>query len=89
MNNGDKPAMPTSAQPGGYHNPHNPHAIAAPITEGGMTKREAFAMAAMQGEIAGSAGGQRPAPGSAAQYAVECADALLAELDKPHGAKEE
>ncbi len=48
----------------------------------GLTKREMFAMHAMQGELAGSASHERPEPEDVASYAVECADALLKELEK-------
>jgi hypothetical protein len=71
----------------------NANATAFPIVtpdmpvsvEPGFTKREAFAMAAMQGmsgnsEIFGPLFQQNPR--AVAQWAVEAADALLAELAK-------
>lgn len=48
----------------------------------GMTKIEIIAMHAMQGELAGSASHSRPEPEDVANYAVMCADALLAALEK-------
>ena len=49
----------------------------------GLTKREAFAMAAMQGILAGpEAVTEACAPGDIARYAAQAADALLAELAK-------
>jgi hypothetical protein len=45
--------------------------------EDGLTKREYFAAKALQGAAYVGA-----APATAAKYAVECADALVAELSK-------
>ena len=81
MNNGDLPAMPLSgdayqdfaAYDGTKDTSYNPECQ-------GLTKREQFAMAAMQGLISDS-----EYIGSFAQMAghsVEMADALLAELEK-------
>lgn len=61
------------------------------FTQHGLTKREAFAMAAMQGILACPAddlghdigSDVEVLPEDIASYAVECADALLAELSKP------
>lgn len=50
---------------------------------GGLTKRELFAAIAMQGMVHDS----RPAATIAAIYAVEYADALIAELEKADGKK--
>lgn len=51
-----------------------------------MTKREAFAMAAMQGILATPADDFEDdieaTPEGLASFAVECADALIAELEK-------
>ena len=47
----------------------------------GVTKREYFAAMAMQGFISAGCQGMPPS-GTVADYAVEYADALLAELDK-------
>lgn len=48
----------------------------------GLTKREAFAMAAMQGLCAAPDSGQWKA-GQIANYAIEQADALITALNKP------
>lgn len=54
-----------------YPNPTN-------FTQGGLTKREAFALAAMQGSL--SHPQQHGKPKSVAIWAVKYADAMLAEL---------
>lgn len=64
IKNGDLPAMPTQVNGGDIF--------------GGMTKREQFAMAAMQGILACD---NSEFTHIAAQRAVEFADALLAELE--------
>ena len=47
----------------------------------GLSKREMFAMAAMQGRIASFAQAQdRPNPDKVAEFACQCADALLEKL---------
>lgn len=52
------------------------------LHEGGLTKREYIAAIAMQAELSQRDG---VTPGKAAEWAVKCADALLAELAKgPH-----
>jgi hypothetical protein len=48
----------------------------------GMTKREAFAMAAMQGALSSGIPGTHYQPLVCAEQAVQFADALLAELAK-------
>lgn len=48
----------------------------------GLTKRERFAMAAMQGLLANEAWEQGHVPRQTAIEAVECADELLKELTK-------
>ena len=57
-----------------------------PIYSGGMTVREQFAMAAMQGILAGKAGHlelwDSETDEMTAKQAIEHADALLAELQK-------
>lgn len=71
MNNADRPAFPadTDRLPSGAY---------------GLTKREYFAALAMQGLLAGSNWpGVVIGPCQIADHAVEFADALLAELDKP------
>ena len=65
IKNGDMPAMPTQANGGDVY--------------GGLTKREQFAMAAMQGLLAMGFECQG-APEDMAAHAVVVADALLAEL---------
>lgn len=50
---------------------------------GGLTKREAFAMTAMQGLLAQSNGSAMSSDmGMGAKYCVDMADALLKELEK-------
>jgi hypothetical protein len=75
--NGDLPAMPTTIfqKVGG---------IAECRSTGGLTKREQFAMAAMQGLLA-KHGDDDYTPSQIASYAVERADALLAELERTNG----
>ena len=50
----------------------------------GLTKREAMAMAAMQGLIASNDGGAGDRLDDIPQYAVNIADALLEALEEPH-----
>ncbi|QIW88958.1 hypothetical protein phiV208_27 [Vibrio phage phiV208] len=82
MKNADMPAMPTAdidliAERKGGLDESGRYALSR-----GVTKREMFAMHAMQGELAGSANHSRPDPEDVAHFAVKCADALLKELDK-------
>ena len=66
-----------------YHNGQhsvNPIVAEFDVIQEGMTKREAFAMAAMQGILSHSFGKGEPADLSI--VSVACADALLAELEK-------
>ena len=72
MKNGDMPAMPTSP------NDRDPEWAAA--RSGGLTKREMFAMAAMQGLCAHS--GDYHEFSHLASDAVNYADSVLAELEK-------
>ncbi len=83
---GKQPAHPIAAV---YHPDQGVNRSDAWVDVGGMTKREAFAMAAMQGLIAW--GGNNPAISGnyekgpyplMAREAVNAADALLAELAK-------
>ena len=67
MKNGDMPAMPIEINGFGQY---------APEVYGGLTKREMFAMAAMQGLLADS----NVQTISAVNIAVECADLLLRKL---------
>lgn len=69
INNGDLPAMPIELTGFGQF---------APEAHAGLTKREMFAMAAMQGILACD---NSEFKHIAAQMAVECADALLVELE--------
>jgi hypothetical protein len=82
MNNGDLPAMPnnTDMQTLGCMGMMN--TVADFYRHGaGLTKREIFAMAAMQGLLARHGDDDYPAM-SIAAYSVAHADALLAELGK-------
>ena len=67
MKNGDMPAMPIELYGHGQY---------APVAYTGLTKREMFAMAAMQGLLADS----NVQTISAVNIAVECADLLLRKL---------
>ena len=69
MKNGEQPAYPTE------YAKHGKQSI-------GLTKREAFAMAAMQGIMASNECGVAHHPETAASWAVSVADALLEELSK-------
>ena len=76
--------MMTKPNDGG---PAYPQSIHPDGPFGGLTKREAFAMAAMQGLLAGGWGDSVPhddvaATSDAAAFSVMYADALLAELNK-------
>lgn len=85
MKNGDMPAMPVDMT--------NPRFVEyAKYAESvgdkecvksllGLTKREQFAMAAMQGLLA-KHGDDDYSPASIAEYAVKHAECLLAELEK-------
>ena len=78
MKNADMPAMPTPTEGG----------VTAHNTEPtyGLTKREMFAMHAMQGLLSSSSDSDgiwtNEGPSFIASEAVAFADALLAELDK-------
>ena len=72
MKNGDTPAMPTP-----YADLAQNGSRELYCTESGLTKREMFAMAAMQGLLADS----NVQTISAVNMAVECADLLLRKLD--------
>ena len=79
MKNGDLPAMPvldasTQEQYNGVLNIHHS------VLSYGLTKREMFAMAAMQGLRACT--NESYLAADLARHAVEYADALLAELEK-------
>lgn len=76
--NGSKPAYPQ------YQEHHAPN-IVENITEGGLTKREMFAMAAMQGLMSvpdkGSFKGMEDMVRSCAENAIMVADELLKQLE--------
>jgi len=66
-----------------YHNGQhsvNPVVAEFDVIQTGMTKREAFAMAAMQGYLGNS--NFRGTQSALAKASIESADALLAELEK-------
>lgn len=76
MSNGNKLAAPfqeVTRMMGGMVSEYKNH--------GGLTKREMFAMAAMQGLLA-KHGDDDYSPASIAEYAVKHAECLLAELEK-------
>ena len=75
MNNGDMPASPTTGLCEQCCTTHN-----SKQDYQGLTKREAFAMAAMQGLIANSA--LRGSTEECSKSAVDYADSLLKELAK-------
>lgn len=49
----------------------------------GLTKREYFAALALQGILAAKAQEEFYSPPTLAEYAVECADKLINQLNKP------
>lgn len=71
--NANLPAMPIELNGFGQY---------APSAFTGLSKREMFAMAAMQGLCANSIAGSHHLPENIALEAVAAADALLAELEK-------
>ena len=75
MNNGDKPASPSEVK---YHD--GQRGVDVHEFNSGMSKREAFAMAAMQGLVAGDPAGKM-SPRGIAENSVLLADALLAALE--------
>lgn len=85
MKNADMPAMPSGAIVRSRTNKNDPGSDFFVVTETsaknvGMTKREAFAMAAMQGLCTDTSG--YTSLGQIAQDAVIAADALLAALEE-------
>ena len=72
MNNGSEPAMP--CQPLGQDG------LPSWEMAHGLTKREMFAMAAMQGLLSNSAG--KYTYNEVAGHAVNCADTLLEKLEQ-------
>lgn len=85
MNNADMPAMPGNLDPqdAAFLAEFDQRVGVAGLARwnSGMTKRERFAMAAMQGLLAMGPRCQG-APEDMAAHAAVCADALLAELEK-------
>lgn len=85
MSNGDKPAYPVSiTEHTGFSPTHEK--IYTTNVDGGLTKREMFAMAAMQGLLSGHSeyfhgNGPVMIPEMVAKHAVEYADALLKQLE--------
>ena len=80
MKNADMPAMPqpiATDLEGGIHSSYD-KAMFEGGPDAGLTKREQFAMAAMQGLCMQSG---YNGPNYVAKDAVRCADALLAELE--------
>jgi len=76
INNADRPAKPfqeVTGMVGGVPTGYKNHI--------GLTKREQFAMAAMQGLLA-KHGDDDYSPASIAEYAVKHAECLLAELER-------
>lgn len=86
--NGDMPAMPVQATNKLIEmisTCESDSALDSYIsTFGGLTKREQFAMAAMQGLLA-DPNNSDTGMDRIANYAIEAADALLAKLDKDGG----
>ena len=74
MKNADKPAMPTES----IENTGAPYNF--PLPSNGLTKRETFAMHAMQGLCANSVPGSHNTPKNLTCEAIEYADTLLAAL---------
>ena len=72
--NGNLPAMPVTYKE--RYNAGYDYEL-RDVCHHGLTKREQFAMAAMQGVLAKGGSGA-----IVAERAVECADALLAELER-------
>jgi hypothetical protein len=78
INNGNLPATPFTQEPypiGAIGNSYGPMAT-------GLTKREMFAMAAMQGILSSLPSNAVFSYQTTAKCSVEQADALLAELEK-------
>jgi hypothetical protein len=74
MKNGDLPAMPVK----GYYADASGALCGEVVVSQGLSKREMFAMAAMQGLFVK----EDVNINNAARFAVELADALLAELER-------
>lgn len=80
QNNGNKLAYPVSeTQHTGFSATHDK--IYTTVVDGGLTKREMFAMAAMQGLCGNSTPGSHHIPENLAKEAVQYADELLKQLE--------
>ena len=75
MKNADKPAMP-------QNDAITSNVNILPVDCLGLTKREMFAMAAMQGILSSLTDDSDMSPSELARCSVRNADALLAELEK-------
>lgn len=83
INNGNLPAMPNNTNPKTLGCMGLMDTVASFYKHGaGLTKREMFAMAAMQGLCANSIAGSHHGFKELTSEAVTYADALLAELEK-------
>ena len=82
MKNADMPAMPQAATQDGYS--CNYYDYGGPGIPTGMTKREMMAMHMMQGILTGQDTNEMVVGDDKcfAEFAVQCADALLAELER-------
>jgi len=74
MKNADMPAMPCGVEQNRHNPGHDPVCW-------GLTKRETFAMHAMQGLCANSIPGSHCTPNNLTRAAIEYADTLLAALE--------
>lgn len=82
MNNSNEPAFPVTVD---LSNASLSQMAAKMLGNHGLTKRELFAMAAMQGMLSAMDGwgyGGNEHYGDVAKYSVKYADALLKELNK-------
>lgn len=79
MNNGDMPAIPCDDI---VRRDDNGNLYGAPISSGGLTKREHFAAMAMQGLLVNMGRNEFNDSGAVSSEAVKQADALLKELEK-------
>tara|TARA_R110000851_G_scaffold254808_2_gene407410 strand:+ start:282 stop:527 length:246 start_codon:yes stop_codon:yes gene_type:complete len=79
VSNGDMPINPITMDNGHPYHASQVCFENTPLVSG-LTKREAFAMAAMQGILSHSFG--RGNPDELADQSIKCADALLKELAK-------
>ena len=76
MSNANEPAFPNSIPIGCRDSNGTPY---------GLTKREHIAALALQGWLASFTDPDCGAkPSKCAEFAVECADALIKELERPH-----